>query len=242
MHPLVFIVPFFCLLFLICGAFILQIRKDEKNSMRLALKLKSQAYRAQTNPHIIANALTAIRDCYHVGGMEKGDRYLVSFSRLMRSILHHSGEEYVSIGRDLDTVELFLQLEQLRRPEIRWDIRREEIPEAIKIPPLLIQPLVENSLQHAIADESLQIEIILSQRGDLIHCEVRDNGILGRKKASHSPDLPRGYGTSLIRQRLQTYQQHLGLDTDFHQGPTEVGYVSTLTFPFQHSTTKPTDK
>ena len=114
------------------------------------------------NPHFIFNSLCAIQDLILAGKLQNATTYLTKISRLMRSILENSREEFIPVAKEAETVKLYLDLQQLRfesgfNYEIKIDTSID--PENIAIPPMFAQPCVENSVEHAL--------IPLKTRGNL---------------------------------------------------------------------------
>ncbi len=152
-------------------------------------ELKMQALTAQMNPHFIFNSLNSI-DYYIIkNDTKKASNYLNRFSRLMRLILKNSRSNYISLKDDVDALKLYLEIEALRfnhQFEYEININDQIDTDYIKIPPMLIQPYVENSIWHGLLHKRVQgkivIEFDLDDQNGLIKCTIRDNGI-GRKKS-----------------------------------------------------------
>ena len=145
-----------------------------------------KALRLQMNPHFIFNSLNSISDYMAKNDVQKADYYLVRFARVMRQILENSEKKEISLENDLKALELYMQLESMRLNNkftyqiiVDNDIDRENT----LVPPLILQPFVENSIWHGIApkDGIGKIKIYIKKDGDMINCIVEDNG-LGRKK------------------------------------------------------------
>ncbi|MEM8906876.1 MAG: histidine kinase, partial [Bacteroidota bacterium] len=131
-------------------------RAIEKEHLKTAYErdlaeLKMQALTAQMNPHFIFNSLNSI-DFYIIkNNTRNASQYLNRFSRLMRLILKNSRSNYVSLKDDLDALQLYLEIEALRfnhqfQHEINIDSTIDQ--DYIKVPPMLIQPYVENAIWH----------------------------------------------------------------------------------------------
>jgi LytS/YehU family sensor histidine kinase len=114
--------------------------------------------------------------------LEAADDYLTKFAKLMRSVLENSEEKEVSLAEDLKTLELYMQLESLRlNNKFSYEIKVDENidTENTLIPPLILQPFVENSIWHGIAHKKDNGKIIISikKEEDMIHCTVDDDGV-----------------------------------------------------------------
>ncbi len=147
-----------------------------------------KALRAQMNPHFIFNSLNSISDYIAKNDTQSADRYLSKFAKLMRVILENSEQKEVTLADDLKALELYIQLEALRmNNKFSYEILVDNgvDKEATMVPPLILQPFVENSIWHGIAKkEGLgKILIHIKKEGeDMINCIVEDDGI-GRQQA-----------------------------------------------------------
>lgn len=150
--------------------------------------LKLQALRSQMNPHFIFNSLNSIQFYINNNEKKQANRYLTKFAKLMRLILDNSKAPYIPLKQDIEALNLYVELEQVRFEskfafdlQLNLDKKMEEAP----IPPLMIQPFVENSINHGFSKLNRQGKItvnISSSQPDLLVCVIEDNGI-GRKAA-----------------------------------------------------------
>jgi LytS/YehU family sensor histidine kinase len=140
------------------------------------------------NSNFIFTCLNAINNFILQNETEAASGYLIKFSELIRKVLDHSQKKYISLGEELDTMELYIQLEQLRLnnhfayhiicdPAIDMD--------EVMVPPLLFQPFVENAIWHGLMHqkEKGKVSITISQDHQYLLCMIEDNGI-GRQKAA----------------------------------------------------------
>ena len=150
--------------------------------------LEMRALRAQMNPHFIFNCLNSI-DAYIIkNDTRKASEYLNNFSRLVRLILQHSRSAYVNLKDELEALELYLKLEQMRfRNSFEYEIllKNHLTPENYEIPPMLIQPFVENAIWHGLnyKENAGRVTIEIHVEGDLLVCIIEDNGI-GREASA----------------------------------------------------------
>lgn len=151
------------------------------------LQLKQKALRLQMNPHFIFNALNAIQDQIRAEN-NRGARYSLSkFSKLMRQILDSSRSDYISIESELTIIENYLTIEKLTRNnsfEYVINMSNEIDSEEEGIPPMIIQPFLENAIIHGIASSDLIGKIIISFSIDqhFLWVKIEDNGV-GLEKA-----------------------------------------------------------
>jgi len=150
-------------------------------------EIRMIALRAQMNPHFIFNSLNSIQHFITIREKEEALSYLSKFSKLIRKILENSRENTVSISNELQLLELYIQLEQLRfNNKFDYHIAVDEKidTENIEIPPLLIQPYIENAILHGLINKNSKGDLWLSleKNNGLLICKIEDNGI-GRERA-----------------------------------------------------------
>jgi tetratricopeptide (TPR) repeat protein len=154
----------------------------------LVSETEMKALRSQMNPHFIFNSLNSINDYILKNDIKSADLYLSKFSRLMRMILENSEKKEISIADDIKGLELYMQLESLRlKNKFSFEIvvDTEIDRENTLIPPLILQPFVENSIWHGLhnKDNGGKILIHIKKDGNMINCIVEDNGI-GREESA----------------------------------------------------------
>ncbi|GAB3425300.1 sensor histidine kinase [Niabella aquatica] len=150
----------------------------EKQAAREA-KLSLQAVQSQLNPHFIFNALAGIQNLLHKQENEKANAYLTTFSRLTRSVLNDAEKELIPLNDEIKLLNDYLQMEQLRfgftySVETGNGIDTQNT----EIPPMLLQPFVENAVKHGVASIKQEGKILIKmyrEENDLI-IEVKDNG------------------------------------------------------------------
>lgn len=166
---------------------VLLIRQSRLRALHNALILKQKLLRSQMNPHFIFNILGSIQTFILQEDPEKASRYLAKFSKLVRNILDNSVEEYVTLEREISTVENYLELQKIRYPgKFDYYIRVDEriVKEEVFIPPMLCQPFLENALEHGIKHRQDQgrIDVDLELREKNLVISITDDGI-GRERA-----------------------------------------------------------
>ncbi len=150
-------------------------------------ELEQRALRLQMNPHFIFNSLNAIQSYVISDDAEKAVPFMAKFSHLMRMILANSTESFISLKDDLKALRLYLDIEQMRF-EDKFDyvlhIDPDVDEEFIEIPPMILQPYVENAILHGLnnRDEKGLLEVIVKRQRDSLFCILQDNGI-GRDEA-----------------------------------------------------------
>jgi hypothetical protein len=175
----------------------LRFRESEKNKALSKLQrdkefinLKLENLRSQMNPHFVFNALNSIQDYIVRNDKNLASDYLGKFADLIRTYLDHSTMSEISLEEEINTLEMYLELEKLRFEErLNYQIELDQNiqPSAIQIPTMLIQPYVENSLKHGLlhrkTDRRLHIYFELMEQEKLICCKIIDNGV-GREKSA----------------------------------------------------------
>lgn len=152
------------------------------------LKLEQKALRLQMNPHFIFNALNSIQSQIGTDNEQAARYYLAKFSRLMRQILDNSRQATISLEEELNTLENYLLIEKFcngDRFDYKIDVDENLEKDYIKLPPMLLQPFIENAIKHGLKhsdDQRGMITISFMEKNNLLECSVTDNGI-GRVKS-----------------------------------------------------------
>lgn len=152
--------------------------------------LKLENLKSQMNPHFIFNALNSIQEYIVLNQKHLASSYLAKFADLIRAYLDHSSKGTIPLKEEIDCLNIYLELEQLRFEEkFSYKINYDENSAVsdIKIPTMLIQPYVENALKHGLfhKKENRQLSITFEKMENkaILKCTIQDNGV-GRKKAS----------------------------------------------------------
>jgi ligand-binding sensor domain-containing protein len=167
-----------------------RIRKEEARQTAInkqIAEIRMTALRGQMNPHFIFNSLNSIQHFITTRDKEEALNYLSKFSKLIRKILENSRENTVSVINELQLLELYIQLEQLRfSNKFDYHIAVDEKidMENTEIPPLLIQPYIENAILHGLVNKNDKGDLWLSleRNNGLLVCKIEDNGV-GRARA-----------------------------------------------------------
>lgn len=152
-------------------------QKQERNRRRIR-ELELRAIRSQMNPHFIFNALSSIQNLINRSANQEANKYLIDFSRLLRKVLATSEKKLVPLSDEIEQLQLYLNLEQLRFP-FSYSLTVDENiePDTIEIPGMLIQPFVENAVKHGIAPRGTgEIIIRLSLQNQLLIIDITDDG------------------------------------------------------------------
>jgi tetratricopeptide (TPR) repeat protein len=170
------------ILLLILSIGFLITRQNKLRSRQENVRLEQKLLRTQMNPHFIFNSLTGIESFIYEHQPKEAGNYLSQFARLMRLILENSAEEYISLDKEIETLNYYLSLQKLRlNDNLKYtiDVDLSIKTSQIFIPPMLTQPFLENSIEHGFRGLKECGEIELNYRLKDNHLEIRitDNGI-----------------------------------------------------------------
>lgn len=171
----------------------IKLSEKEKQSIEIEMnKMRLTALRAQMNPHFIFNSLNAIRAYVIAHNTRKASDYLGKFSFLIRHILQYSAKDSISLNEEIETLSLYVQLEQLRfREEFNFEVISPPGFRAshYRVPPLILQPYVENAIIHGLAAKKgeKKLEIRIEVGNTHLYISIKDNG-LGRSQTREKTD------------------------------------------------------
>ena len=164
--------------------FLIYNRTQLKKTLTLQKELaeyEQKALHLQMNPHFVFNCLGSISSFIVQNGTDSAIKYLSKFSKLMRLTLEYSKESLIPIDKEIEGLQNYLELEQLRfNHKFNFNILKStEIEDDVALPPLLIQPFVENAIIHGVIPkkEMGNITIDFSIKDDSLICTILDDGI-----------------------------------------------------------------
>lgn len=192
------------LILLILYAFIMRRREaviKENN-------LKQQLFQAQMNPHFIFNALTSIQNYMYRNEPDATAGYLGRFSFLMRSILSNSSKDSISLAEEIEILKSYIELEKMRlNHSFEYDILySEELEtELIHIPPMLIQPFIENAIRHGLGEmkDKGMLSVSFEDRGKFLRVQIVDNGVGINESMKSNRTGHKSMALSIFTQRMQ---------------------------------------
>ncbi|WP_298516817.1 histidine kinase [uncultured Kordia sp.] len=170
----------FGILFLIVFGGILYYRSKKLRFQQRHLQMQQRLLRSQMNPHFTSNVLYSIQNTIK-HSKEEAKKHLLKFSRLLRLILENSTQNYIRFDKEIDALKKYMDFQLLRFPEkFQYEFQYENMHEddLIFIPPMLLQPFIENSIEHGFADIEQEgfITLNFAKKDAYIVCEIRDNG------------------------------------------------------------------
>jgi hypothetical protein len=192
-----FLIPmlllFLLAVFLVTRMIIRRIRHKEKEKTRINKMLADyhmSALRAQMNPHFIFNCINSIQRFILTKKSQEAYNYLTKFSRLIRLVLNYAEKNLITLSQELEIVELYTELEQLRfdnKFTYQFRIAGNVKPDEVYVPVLIIQPYIENAIWHGIMnldkEKTGHISITILFENDTLQIVVEDNGV-GRERAA----------------------------------------------------------
>lgn len=184
------------------------------------LMLKS--LRSQMNPHFIFNALNSVNNYISSNNERAANKYLADFSKLMRNVLENSGEDFIPLIKEIEILELYLKLEHSRfKDKFEYLLKIDESIrlEKLSIPPMLIQPYIENAVWHGLRYKAEKgfLEIEFKNTDQNIEIVISDNGI-GRKRSmelkTENQKIIKSTGLKNIANRINIIREiyHVKLD------------------------------
>lgn len=184
------------------------IRQSRIRSRQKAIELENKLFRSQMNPHFIFNSLSAIQYYVTSNNPVEAGAYLSDFAKLMRLVIENSREEFITLEQEVIAMKYYLKFQKLRFEDgFDYHLKLDESIETdeILIPPMLTQPFIENSLEHAFSGRKNgnKLNLRYLMRKDTLLVEVEDNGIgrqiaLKEKKATH-----KSFAIEVTKKRLE---------------------------------------
>jgi two-component system LytT family sensor kinase len=218
----------------------IEAREREAQTARLAARLaeaRLSALRAQLNPHFLFNSLNALGVLVRAGRTTKASRVIELLGDVLRTVLRSDDRQMIALRDEVAFLEQYLAIEHVRfsdRLVVTWMI--DPKASVAVIPALILQPLVENALQHGIARSTGagRIEIGAHRENNLLVMTVADDGPgLGQPDANPPIDVRRGVGLANVRERLRTIY---GVEGTLDLTPAKHrGVVARITLPFQEA-------
>jgi ligand-binding sensor domain-containing protein len=198
------------------------IKNQERKRLEIAEKiaeLELKALRSQMNPHFIFNAINSIQNYMLGNDVDSALNYLSDFAKLIRITLDNVSKKLVTLEEELNYLKYYLSLEQMRfdkKFETVINVPNEFDYNRILIPPMIIQPFIENAIKHGFANKTekgiIKIDFYILNHNLVsdLHCTIEDNGI-GRIKSKelnkNQTNKQKSKGTIITRERLALLNQ-----------------------------------
>lgn len=176
------------IIFIIFG--VLMARMNKLKSEYRENQIQQQLLRSQMNPHFIFNALSSIRQMIQDNKTKEASFYLSRFASIARWVLEYSREESIPLDKEIEILRSYIELEKLRYDSFDYHFILPDDLEAefIRIPPMAIQPFVENAIKHGLKDKETGglLKLIFKDEGDVLEVMIEDNGA-GIEQIEHTP-------------------------------------------------------
>jgi len=195
-----------------------KLKKEKENSEieKARIKIEQRLLHSQMNPHFIFNSLNSINSFIGENNAKEAQAYLIKFAKLMRLILENSRKVMVALEDEIHALKLNMELEKLRFNDsfdFKIVIDPNIDPEYIYLPPMLIQPFIENAIMHGIKgkDDKGLVTLTIKAEKEFLNCVVEDNGV-GRKKTIKIANSKKDHvslGTQVTIERLEILRQEI---------------------------------
>lgn len=207
-----------------------QVRKKaaaEKAKLELEnhlLQLEQKARQLQMNPHFIFNALNSIQSLVARKDFDGSRGYILKFGKLMRAVLDNSRKELIPLEKEVDTLQKYLEMEQFCRDgKFDFKINTDNIEnDDLNIPPMLLQPFVENAILHGVAplkDRRGLIEINFTENKNNLEVEIKDNGVGLNKSPNVGVEKKRSSaGIAVTKERVKILNGNLSIKNNDENG------------------------
>ena len=190
------------------GIYILRVSKQRRIANQ---KLALRSLRSQMNPHFIFNALNSVNSFISENDQRSANKFLTNFSRLMRLVMENSEHDFIPLQKELEILELYLTLEHFRfkdQFDYSIEVNNEVDEEDYNIPPMLVQPYIENAVWHGLRykTDSGILKLGITKENENLLVTISDNGI-GRQKSTElkTANQKKNKSTALrnIKQRIE---------------------------------------
>lgn len=217
MIPVIFVFAFF--------AFVIYRNRRELMFRKKEAEVELKALRSQMNPHFIFNCMNSIYKFMYDNNSREAGNYLIRFSKLIRSILENSNYQEIELVKEVETLELYIQMEQLRLSHrFNYEINYidELDPGDYMIPPLILQPFVENSIWHGLNNRPNEgmLKVNIERRDKYVRYEIEDNGMLAPEKSNNDIKeklKPQSLGSGLTKERIALLNRGNDLPSYFNE-------------------------
>lgn len=224
----------FGVLFLIVFGGILYYRNKKLRFERRNLQMQQRLLRSQMNPHFTSNVLYSIQNTIKQN-KEEAKKHLLKFSRLLRLILENSTQNYIQFDKEIDALKKYMDFQLLRFPEkFQYEFHYDNMDEdeLIFIPPMLLQPFIENCIEHGFSDIDHKGFITLSftKKETYILCKISDNG---KGLTNNNNTFKNVTSIKLIRDFLKkATKKEVSIETNT---ASKTGVLITLAIPYKLS-------
>lgn len=231
----------FLLLSLILGGIIFSLKLKNEQSKTQNITMEQKLLRSQMTPHFIFNSLSVLQGMILNKEDKKSISYLSKFSKLLRISLENSRDKMVPLDKELNAINNYLELQNLEaNPPYNYKITVDEIIKQSRfhIPPMLIQPFIENAIEHGFKNkkDDKQIDIQLKFQDQNLICTVADNGIGIDTQKAISKKSKKSLATTITTERLEILSKDFKINgsvkVEDRKKYNEQGTIVTLIIPY----------
>ncbi len=224
---------------LVLGITIFSLKLRHAKTTTQNVVIEQKLLRSQMTPHFIFNSLSVLQGMILNKEEEKSLSYLSKFSKLLRIILENSRGKTVSLSQELKAIQNYLALQNLENDAYEHTILVEEtidVP-SFEVPPMLIQPFVENAIEHAFVNktEHMKIDIRLTYENKKLTCTITDNGIGYESQNGNKNGNKKSLSTAITSERLKILSKDLKMEgsvvIEDRKRYNEQGTIVTLVIP-----------
>ncbi|WP_209405383.1 tetratricopeptide repeat protein [Pseudozobellia sp. WGM2] len=240
------LILFSALIFLLTAlvAFILYKKRSDAVAEKKLAEFKAKvaetelkALRSQMNPHFIFNSLNSIREYMATNDKNRAETYLLKFAKLTRAILENSEKKWITLKQDLELMKIYIDIEAMRlNHSLEYSILVDDEVDAENtlVPPMLLQPFIENSIWHGIAKKNNngRVDIKVKADGDFLICSVDDDGV-GRQKKIDTIKTNNSMGLKITKNRLEIMNQLKNKNGSFQVHDKEFGTRVEVKLPLE---------
>jgi tetratricopeptide (TPR) repeat protein len=216
---IIYLLIFITLIAVLTG--VLTIRQNRNKARRESAELSQKLLRSQMNPHFIFNSISSIQNFILKKEPIEASSYLSDFAKLMRAVLMNISESFITLSQEIETVENYLRLQHLRLSD-KFDyellVSNEIDTDEMIIPPMLIQPFIENSIIHGILnkkDGKGIIKVSYTYKDDYLILENEDNGVGRQKIPKKNNSRHESKAVKITEQRIQLLEKKIKQKIDF---------------------------
>jgi hypothetical protein len=192
---------------------------ERAQALHRMTELELQSLRAQLNPHFMFNSLNAIQELILLEENDKSHAYLTRFAKLVRMLLDNADQPFISLEKEIEFLELYLSLENLRVPDLNYSIEMatDIFAEQVIIPNMILQPYIENAIWHGLSHkmDERRLQVKIFRKADGIAFHILDNGV-GRRRAEELKSQYRqqhnSKGMELLSKRFKLLAKEYGTD------------------------------
>ncbi|WP_162817983.1 histidine kinase [Niabella yanshanensis] len=216
---------------------ILKAKNDQLQIENKRLLLEQKISQMQLNPHFIYNAISNLQGLISSDNKIKANNYLVSFSKLMRNFLELNRNEYITLSEEIVSLQNYIHLQQMRfEDKFKYDINTGNVDvEAVMIPPLLLQPFVENSIEHGFRNINHHgmLRIDFNSDANQLCIKIIDNGAGLQSQQTQFTTPKKSLSKVIIQERLDLLFNQMEKKAWFETSTLEdrSGWVAQITIP-----------